>query len=60
MATIIPGDINLMVTGKGIAHSEHERPEIRNLAHRLHGLQLRLALPEADEKLDPAFYHYDE
>lgn len=55
---IRPGDVNLMVAGKGITHSERERPEITAAAHRLNGLQLWLALPEADEEIDPAFYHY--
>ncbi|GHG61862.1 hypothetical protein GCM10010919_06730 [Alishewanella longhuensis] len=55
---IRPGDINLMVAGKGIVHSERERPEINSVPHSLHGLQLWLALPEADEETEPAFYHY--
>ncbi|HSH44185.1 MAG TPA: pirin family protein [Arenicellales bacterium] len=55
---IRPGDINLMVAGSGIVHSERERPEITAAAHRLHGLQLWLALPEADEETEPAFHHY--
>ncbi|WP_417502949.1 pirin family protein [Marinobacter sp.] len=57
---IRPGDVNLMVAGKGITHSERERPEVTKAAHRLHGLQLWLALPEADEEIDPAFYHYPD
>lgn len=57
---IRPGDVNLMVAGKGITHSERERPEVTETAHRLHGLQLWLALPEADEEMDPAFYHYPD
>lgn len=57
-ATITPGDINLMVAGKGIVHSERERDEVKNSEHRLHGLQLWLALPEKDEEIAPAFYHY--
>ncbi len=52
------GDINLMVAGRGIVHSERERPEITASDHTLHGLQLWLALPEADEETEPAFYHY--
>ncbi|MEE2002509.1 pirin family protein [Alkalimonas sp. MEB108] len=55
---ITPGDINLMVAGKGIVHSERERPEVTARDHRLHGLQLWMALPEADEEIEPAFYHY--
>lgn len=56
--TIRPGDINIMVAGRGIVHSERERPEVNSVVHNLHGLQLWLALPEADEETDPAFYHY--
>jgi redox-sensitive bicupin YhaK (pirin superfamily) len=58
LQAIRPGDINLMVAGRGIVHSERERPEITAVAHELHGLQLWLALPEADEEIEPAFYHY--
>ncbi len=55
---IQPGDVNLMVAGKGIVHSERERPEVTATRHSLHGLQLWLALPEADEETDPDFLHY--
>ncbi|MEH8018957.1 pirin family protein [Rheinheimera muenzenbergensis] len=55
---IVPGDINLMVAGSGIVHSERERPEVTAVPHQLHGLQLWLALPEQDEEIAPAFYHY--
>ncbi|WP_111497863.1 pirin family protein [Marinobacter bohaiensis] len=55
---IRPGDINLMVAGKGIVHSERERPVVTATDHRLHGLQLWLALPEDQEETEPAFYHY--
>ncbi|EHJ05036.1 pirin family protein [Marinobacter manganoxydans] len=57
---IRPGDINLMVAGSGIAHSERERPEITATDHRLHGLQLWLALPQEHEETAPAFHHYPE
>ena len=55
---IRPGDINLMVAGRGIVHSERERPEVTAVPHRLHGLQLWLALPVQHEEIEPAFYHY--
>ncbi|MFD1216181.1 pirin family protein [Microbulbifer celer] len=58
LQVIRPGDINLMVAGRGIVHSERERPEVNAVPHNLHGLQLWLALPEGDEESDPAFYHY--
>lgn len=54
---IKPGDINLMVAGKGVTHSERERPEVTARDHNLHGLQLWLALPEQHEQAEPAFYH---
>ncbi|WP_114971477.1 pirin family protein [Rhodoferax ferrireducens] len=58
LQTIRPGDLNLMVAGRGIVHSERERPEVTAVPHRLHGLQLWLALPEKDEEIDAAFHHY--
>ena len=57
-SVISPGDINLMVAGKGITHSEREEDEALKASRHLDGLQLWLALPEADEETDPAFYHY--
>lgn len=58
LQAIRPGDVNLMVAGKGIVHSERERPEVTASHHRLHGLQLLLALPTADEEIAPSFHHY--
>lgn len=57
---IQPGDINLMVAGRGIVHSERERPEMTAGPRTIHGLQLWLALPEAQEEMAPAFYHYPD
>jgi len=58
--TINPGEINLMVAGKGIVHSERQRDQVKANGNRLNGLQLWLALPEADEEIDPEFHHYDK
>jgi redox-sensitive bicupin YhaK (pirin superfamily) len=55
---IRPGAINLMVAGRGIAHSERSGPERRIAPHQAHGLQLWHALPEANEEDEPAFHHY--
>lgn len=57
---IRPGDLNLMVAGSGITHSERESEEVNQRDHRLHGLQLWHALPVEDEEIAPAFYHYPE
>ena len=56
---IKPGEINLMVAGKGIVHSERQRQEVKAKNNMLNGLQLWLALPEADEEMEPEFHHYD-
>jgi redox-sensitive bicupin YhaK (pirin superfamily) len=57
-AVIRPGEINLMVAGRGIVHSERQRDEVKSSDNTLEGLQLWLALPEADEEMEPEFHHY--
>jgi redox-sensitive bicupin YhaK (pirin superfamily) len=57
---IRPGDINLMVCGRGIVHSEREAPERVAEDRALHGLQLWLALPVEHEETEPAFHHYGD
>ncbi len=58
LQAIRPGDVNLMVSGSGIVHSERERPQITAIDHVLHGLQLWLALPVEHEEIAPSFHHY--
>jgi redox-sensitive bicupin YhaK (pirin superfamily) len=56
---IRPGEVNWMVAGCGITHSERfERA--RAQGDHLHGIQAWVALPEADEETDPAFAHHGE
>ena len=54
---IEPGAINWMTAGRGIVHSERTPVELRGHARRLHGVQLWVALPEADEAAAPRFEH---
>lgn len=56
---IRPGAINLMVAGRGITHSERTPQHLREEGQHMEGLQLWLALPEAKEEIEPAFFHYD-
>ncbi len=58
LQAIRPGDVNLMVCGSGIAHSERERAQVTAIDHVLHGLQLWFALPEQHEEIAPSFHHY--
>jgi redox-sensitive bicupin YhaK (pirin superfamily) len=55
---IRPGAINWMTAGRGIVHSERTPPELRAASHRLHGLQIWVALPRASEEQEPAFHHH--
>jgi redox-sensitive bicupin YhaK (pirin superfamily) len=59
-AAIHPGDVNLMTAGRGIVHSERTASDHRMGGERLHGLQLWLAMPAADEEIDPSFAHHDQ
>jgi redox-sensitive bicupin YhaK (pirin superfamily) len=56
--TIRPGAINWMTAGRGIVHSERTPPGLRQTGHRLHGLQLWVALPKEHEDIAPEFDHY--
>lgn len=54
---IEPGAINLMTAGKGIVHSERTPSDLKDKAHRTHGLQLWVALPKEFEECEPCFAH---
>jgi redox-sensitive bicupin YhaK (pirin superfamily) len=54
---IEPGAVNWMSAGCGIVHSERTPKELVDRAHRSHGLQLWIALPEALEDAAPSFQH---
>ena len=55
---IRPGEVNWMVAGRGITHSERfERA--RRQGDRVHGIQAWVALPDEAEETDPGFDHYD-
>ena len=55
---IRPGEVNWMVAGRGITHSERfERA--RREGGRLHGIQAWVALPDEAEETEPDFSHHD-
>ncbi|WP_375243568.1 pirin family protein [Sphingomonas parapaucimobilis] len=54
---IEPGAVNLMTAGHGIVHSERSPGEMRPQGPVLSGIQTWLALPEAQEEIDPSFEH---
>jgi redox-sensitive bicupin YhaK (pirin superfamily) len=55
---IRPGDVNWMIAGRGIVHSERTPQPLRAQGQGLWGLQSWLALPQHDEELAPSFRHH--
>ncbi len=57
---IRPGDVNWMVAGRGIVHSERTPPEQRSApgGAAIHGIQTWVALPREQEEIEPAFEHH--
>ena len=56
-AMVRPRQLNVMTSGRGIAHSE-ETP--RRNSGTLSGVQLWVALPDSDRNREPAFEHHPE
>ncbi|MCW3473806.1 pirin family protein [Limobrevibacterium gyesilva] len=55
---ILPGEVNWMTAGRGIAHSERTDAPVRQSPHAIHGIQSWVALPRAFEETDPGFVHH--
>jgi redox-sensitive bicupin YhaK (pirin superfamily) len=55
---ITPGAVNLMVSGRGIVHSERSPPEFRASGGRMNGLQFWVGLPRRFEESEPSFEHH--
>jgi len=54
---IRPGDLNWMIAGHGITHSERSSDADRARQSALHGTQAWVALPREAEDCDPDFIH---
>lgn len=59
LADIRPGEVNWMTAGRGIVHSERTPPAERRDGQTLHGVQVWVALPQADAERVPEFHHHD-
>jgi len=57
---IRPGDVNWMIAGRGIVHSERTPQALRAAGPSAWGLQSWLALPEREEERAPSFRHHAE
>jgi redox-sensitive bicupin YhaK (pirin superfamily) len=56
--SIVPGDVNWMTAGSGIAHSERTDTALRNHSNPLFGIQSWVALPKTMEEMPAAFVHH--
>ena len=52
-----PGDVSWMTAGQAVAHVERTPAQLRQSGSRLHGLQLWLALPAAQEQGAASYSH---
>ena len=57
---IYPGEVNWMVAGQGVTHSERTSEETRLGKSRLYGIQTWVALPEKDEERGASFEHHSK
>ena len=57
---IYPGEVNWMVAGRGVTHSERTSAETRAKKNKLFGIQTWIALPEDREDMAPDFEHHKE
>ncbi|WP_373356172.1 pirin family protein [Pseudoroseicyclus sp. CXY001] len=57
---IRPGEVNWMVAGRGVTHSERTSLAARQGPNALFGIQTWIALPEDREEVDPVFEHHGE
>lgn len=55
---IRPGELNWMVAGRGVTHSERTSAAARSGPNSLFGIQTWLALPEHHEDMAPMFEHH--
>ncbi|MGZ9811901.1 pirin family protein [Pseudoroseicyclus sp. H15] len=55
---IRPGELNWMVAGRGVTHSERTSEEGRQGPNSLFGIQTWIALPEDKEEVAPSFEHH--
>ena len=55
---IRPGELNWMVAGRGVSHSERTSAAARSGPNSLFGIQTWLALPDRDEDMEPMFEHH--
>lgn len=54
---IKPGEVNLMVAGKGVSHTERTPEHLKGTTYQMNGYQIWIALPKDKEEMEPEFHH---
>jgi redox-sensitive bicupin YhaK (pirin superfamily) len=58
---ISPGSVNLMISGRGVSHTERTPLSLRDqMPLSIHGYQVWIALPQEMEEIEPSFVHIEE
>jgi redox-sensitive bicupin YhaK (pirin superfamily) len=57
---IYPGEVNWMIAGNSVTHSERTSEKTRKKGSSLFGIQTWVALPEEHEETDAGFEHHNE
>ena len=57
---IYPGEVNWMIAGNGVTHSERTSAQTRSGPSNLFGIQTWVALPEEAEETDAGFEHHKQ
>jgi hypothetical protein len=55
---IYPGEVNWMIAGRGVTHSERTSATTRQNPHDIFGIQTWVALPESAEEREADFEHH--
>jgi redox-sensitive bicupin YhaK (pirin superfamily) len=55
---VSPGEVSWMTAGQAVAHVERTPAALQRSGSRLHGLQVWLAMPAADEQGEPSYSHH--
>lgn len=54
---ITPGEVNLMIAGKAVTHTERTPEDLIGTEYEIEGYQIWIALPKEMEDMEPEFHH---
>lgn len=51
------GEVNVMIAGRGVTHTERTPERLKKVAYEMEGYQIWIALAKEEEDREPAFHH---